>query len=265
MTCANPDHSKAVEILQHCHDRSVYSEEIRRLFELSPEGRILGAVKANPGRAFNLSSLTNVLLIDWENGVLPRFFAEQGLQVAVRPPCAEVAELISVQCSGLPNIAVLDLDELSVQESDEVRGQYDLIFFRTPIEVGKAKSDSRLFQLRELLVSTGVLLIAISGETVADKTNEFIYTFETSTNLRCLPEETIYTFPSLEEPGFLIRSGFLSDNPHAWAHIAPFLSENGLPRTPNTLPIAAAWQALQAGKVAQLQEGKMTPPTMVPA
>jgi GT2 family glycosyltransferase len=253
MTTANPRLSKAVEILQHCHDRSVYSEEIRRLFELSPEGRILGAVKANPGRVINLGDLNNVLLVDWENGVLPRFFAEQGLQVVVQPPCRNIAELTSTHCAGLSNVTVLGPDELTVEKSKDALDQFDLVFFRAPIEPDKAQSDSLLVRLREFLVSTGILLIAVSGKTLAGRSNELTRAFETSTNMRCLPEETLYTFPSLDEPSLLIRSGFLLDNPDAWAHIAPFLSENGLPRPPNTLPIAAAWQALQDGGVLPLE------------
>ena len=86
----------ARQFLAKCQDRSVYSNAVHHYTQLSAAGQHrpdinLDPAKANLARIIDLSAISRVLLVDWHESVLPRFLAEQGIQVVVYPADEELA------------------------------------------------------------------------------------------------------------------------------------------------------------------------------
>ena len=250
------------QFLANCQDRSVYSNAVHRFTQLSAAGQHrpevnLDPAKANLARIIDLSAISRVLLVDWDESVLPRFLAEQGIQVVVCPADYDVADLVEVHCQGLEAVQILGcadnanttiLGSALLPDLTDI-GAFDVIYARW--NAGQAPNQpltdklERLERLATLLHKDSSLLLALSG-IPSDKVNKaFVNAFSESRAFTFLPEEAFYAFPSLVQPQLLVRQGFLNSTPDSWVHIAPYLDESGLARAPNTVPKTTVWRVLQ--------------------
>ena len=75
--------SGALECLQHCADRAVYSEELYRIIFNRSDCVALNPVRANFGRALDLGNISRVFLSNWADSVLPFFLGSHQIDVEV--------------------------------------------------------------------------------------------------------------------------------------------------------------------------------------
>ena len=242
--------SEAVrQFLANCQDRSVYSNTVRCYTQLSAtrDPQInLDSAKANVARIIDLSAISRVLLVDWGESVLPRFLAEQGIEVVVCPVDSEIADLVETHCQELGTVQVLDCGNAANTAFNlDGLGTFDLIYVYCNASLAPEPPLDRLEKLAALLSKDSMLLLALSGVPSDEANRVLLSAFSESRAVNFLPAEIFHAFPSLAQPRLLVRQGFLESTPGAWVHVAPYLDESGLPRAPNTVPKTTVWRALQ--------------------
>jgi GT2 family glycosyltransferase len=241
----------ARQFLANCQDRSVYSNAVHHYTQLSATGQHrpdinLDPAKANLARIIDLNAISRVLLVDWHESVLPRFLAEQGIQVVVYPADEEIGDLVETHCQGLATAEVMDYANAAKTAFNmDGLGVFDLIYTRWD---ATSVSEPPLAQLERLapLLTKDTVLFLVTSAIPSDKANRVLLSaLSESRAYNFFPGEVFHAFPSLEHPQLLVRQGFLESTPDSWVHIAPYLDESGLPRAPNTVPKATVWRALQ--------------------
>jgi len=241
----------ARQFLANCQDRSVYSNAVHHYTQLSATGQHrpdinLDPAKANLARIIDLNAISRVLLVDWHESVLPRFLAEQGIQVVVCPADDEIGDLVETHCQGLATAEVMDCANAAKTAFNmDGLGVFDLIYTRWD---ATSVSEPPLAQLERLapLLTKDTVLFLVTSAIPSDKANRVLLSaLSESRAYNFFPGEVFHAFPSLEHPQLLVRQGFLELTPDSWVHIAPYLDESGLPRAPNTVPKATVWRALQ--------------------
>ncbi|MDP6140059.1 MAG: hypothetical protein QF866_02630, partial [Arenicellales bacterium] len=126
----------ARQFLANCQDRSVYSNAVHHYTQLSATGQHrpdinLDPAKANLARIIDLNAISRVLLVDWHESVLPRFLAEQGIQVVVYPADEEIGDLVETHCQGLATAEVMDCANAAKTAFNmDGLGVFDLIYTR---------------------------------------------------------------------------------------------------------------------------------------
>ncbi len=239
------------QFLANCQDRSVYSSAVHRYTQLSAAGQHrpdinLDPAKANLARIIDLSAVSRVLLMDWNESVLPRFLAEQRIQVVVCPADDEIADLVETHCQGLGAVQVLDCANAATTAFNmDGLEAFDLIYVRWSAAQAQEPPLDRLESLAALLKKDSVLLLALCAVPSHNANKALISALSESRAFNLLPGEVFHAFPSLDHPQLLVRQGFLESTPDSWVHIVPYLDESGLPRAPNTVPKASVWRALQ--------------------
>ena len=232
--------SSALECLQHCSDRSIYSEELYRITCVRSDCEPISPLRANIGRTLNLESVSRVLLLNWGDSALPFFLGSNNIDVEVDPAGEEVASLVALQCASLGRVKTVRNEAVH-----SYSGTYDLIIARSSVHRDPAAFLDLINGLMPFVGDAGYLALALEGASGPGQYEQLIQTIEDSQEAVLHPEETLLALPSLNSPEMLTRTDFLGTTPGAWVHIAPYLDENGLPRLPGTAPKRAVWRILQ--------------------
>ncbi len=99
--------SNALECLQHCSDKSIYSEQLYRITCTRHDCASISPLQANFGRVLNLESISRVLLLNWGDSVLPSFLGGSGIDIEVEAAGEEVTSLLTLQCGSLRQVKIV--------------------------------------------------------------------------------------------------------------------------------------------------------------
>ncbi len=234
-----------LECLQHCSDTSVYSEELYRVTWAKPHCAPINPVRANIARALDFGAITRVLLLNWEESVLPCFLGSKGIQVGIVPVNQEIEGLLSFQREALGLAGLLRVWSAGKKLSRSHSATYDLIVVRTLADRDREEFSVLINDMMPFLSETGHIVLALEGASDSAQYERLNQTIEEIPEVLLRAEETLLAFPSLHSPEVLVRERFLETTPGSWVHVAPYLDENGLPRLPGSVPKGSVWTTLQ--------------------